>query len=603
MAKKAKAAPAPVADASTVPVKRPRVHKLTIRNFRAIGKEPVTVELDDIVVLVGPNNSGKSSILRAYQVVMLHGSKDGELTQEDFPDGTIDASNPVEIELETVVYDEKAPGEKWIRKDPTTGEMFVREKWTWVAPGKPKRVGWEVGEPGNWHASEVPWGAPGVAQPARPEPHRIEAFDSPQTQTAAVVTLLKDVLNQRIKEMQETPPPADGTTVESTDYQKLLTSVSEFQKKVVVAANEQIAKIETEMNTLIDQVFPGQAVRFDARPEDNIDDCLTFFRDTPQLLMGPKNGYQPPVEKQGSGARRTLLWAALRLVKEQARAKKDATSTRPHILLIDEPELCLHPNAVREACRVLYDLPKTGNWQVMVTTHSPVFIDLWRDNTSIVRVERQPNGSASGTTIYRPKRAALDDDDKECLKLLNLCDSYVAEFFFGGRTVLVEGDTEHTAFTYVMQQEPERFKDIHVVRARGKATIVSLCKVLNQFGAPYSVLHDSDTPTAFRKGTVITNPAWTQNQRIYDQVKNLVATRKIRLVASLVSFEPAYFGTDASSEKPANAWTTLKENKDAHVRIATLLEALVDFTKPLPQGAVEWSDLAALENQLPKNPA
>jgi putative ATP-dependent endonuclease of the OLD family len=83
----------------------------------------------------------------------------------------------------------------------------------------------------------------------------------------------------------------------------------------------------------------------------------------------------------------------------------------------------------------------------------------------------------------------------------------------------------------------------------------------------------------------------------------LVATRKIRLVASLVSFEPAYFGTDASSEKPANAWTTLKENKDAHARIATLLEALVDFTKPLPQGAVEWSDLAALENQLPKNPA
>ena len=28
--------------------------------------------------------------------------------------------------------------------------------------------------------------------------------------------------------------------------------------------------------------------------------------------------------------------------------------------------------------------------------------------------------------------------------------------------------------------------------ARGKATIISLCKILNQFGAPYSVLHDSD---------------------------------------------------------------------------------------------------------------
>jgi putative ATP-dependent endonuclease of OLD family len=28
-------------------VPRPRLHKLTVRNFRAIGNEPVTLELDD----------------------------------------------------------------------------------------------------------------------------------------------------------------------------------------------------------------------------------------------------------------------------------------------------------------------------------------------------------------------------------------------------------------------------------------------------------------------------------------------------------------------------------------------------------------------------
>lgn len=60
-------------DAKSEIAPRARLHKLVIANFRAIGKTPVTIELDDIVVLVGPNNAGKSSVLRAYEVVMQAG--------------------------------------------------------------------------------------------------------------------------------------------------------------------------------------------------------------------------------------------------------------------------------------------------------------------------------------------------------------------------------------------------------------------------------------------------------------------------------------------------------------------------------------------------
>lgn len=583
-------------------IPRPRLQKLTVRNFRAIGSEPISVELDDIVVLVGPNNSGKSSILRAYEVVMQHGSKEGELFQEDFPNSTVDEKNPIEIELETVVYDAKAPGEKWIRKDEASGEMFVREKWTWTQPGKPKKVGWDVAN-NKWDEKEGPWGAPGVAQPARPEPHRILAFDSPEKQAEAVVKLLKEVLNERIKGIRNQKEAENGDKGEPTDYQKLLTSVSAFQKKVVQDANEQIGKVEEDLNDLIGKVFPGHVVRFDAKPEDDIDSCLNFFKETPQLLMGPKDGYKPSVDRQGSGARRTLLWAALRLLSEQNRTKKEASTARPHILLLDEPELCLHPNAVREACKVLYDLPKSKNWQVMVTTHSPVFIDFWRDNTSIVRVARKTDGSCCGTTIYRPKKARLDDDDKVRLKLLNLCDPYVAEFFFGGRTILVEGDTEYTAFIYVMQQNPDRFNDVHIVRARGKATICSLSKVLNQFGMPYAILHDSDTLEAIRDGKKIVNPAWTQNSNILTEVADGVAKKRVRLVASVTSFEPAYFGFNVKSDKPATAWEHLKTDNDARVKVERLLDALCDFSKPLPAGAVEWNDIAALQAALPNKAA
>jgi putative ATP-dependent endonuclease of the OLD family len=574
-----------------VSVPRPRLHKLTVKNFRAIGIEPVTLELDDIVVLVGTNNSGKSSILRAYEVVMLHGSKDGELTMHDFPDAVVNAENPIEIELETVVYDEKAPGEKWIRRDPVTEEMFVREKWTWSEPGKPKKVGWDVAAD-SWHDKEGPWGAPGVAQPARPEPHRIQAFDSPEKQAEEVVKLLKNVLNERIKDLQ------NATTVEGNeknDYQMLVASISEFQRKAVADADVEIKKVESELNALIGKVFPGQQVRFDARTDGDVENALNFFKETPQLLMGPKDGYQPSIDRQGSGARRTLLWAALRLLAEQARTKKDPNSLRPHVLLLDEPELCLHPNAVREACRVLYDLPQSGKWQVIVTTHSPVFIDLARDNTSIVRVERKLDGKTFGTTIYRPKKAKLSDDEREHLKLLNLYDPYVAEFFFGGRTILVEGDTEFSAFQYVISKEPDTFKDIHVVRARGKATIRSLCKILNQFGKPYAILHDSDSPKTIRKGAQITNPAWTLNEKIRENIEDQIKAQQVVLIASIPNFEIAYFGEEVKSDKPFNAWNRVKTDPLAYAKAAKLLKALAGYSTDLPTNALAWTSLEELE--------
>lgn len=62
-------------DDETIP--RPRLSKLIIKNFRTIGNTPVEIYLDDIVVLVGANNVGKSSILRAYEVAMNTGSKAG----------------------------------------------------------------------------------------------------------------------------------------------------------------------------------------------------------------------------------------------------------------------------------------------------------------------------------------------------------------------------------------------------------------------------------------------------------------------------------------------------------------------------------------------
>ncbi|WP_324031587.1 ATP-dependent nuclease [Aeromonas caviae] len=160
---------------------------------------------------------------------------------------------------------------------------------------------------------------------------------------------------------------------------------------------------------------------------------------------------------------------------------------------LDEPEICLHPSAIREARNVLYELPENGNWQVMLTSHSPIFIDLSKDNTTIIRVFRNTDNDVESTTLYRPERAKLDVNDKKNLKLMNICDPYVHEFFFGGKQVIVEGDTEYTAFSMMKESYPEKYHHVQIIRARGKGIIPSIAKVLLQFSKSFYILHDADT--------------------------------------------------------------------------------------------------------------
>ncbi|HAT8967361.1 TPA: AAA family ATPase, partial [Legionella pneumophila subsp. pneumophila] len=183
-------------------IPRPRLHKIIIKNFRSIGQNPIEIELDDIVVLVGPNNAGKSSILRAYEIVMSHGSKEGKLSIDDFPNGIVDQGFLPTIELQTIIFENK-PGARWLN-DLGNSEYLIRELWVWDSPGKdPIRKGFDV-EQNNW-SSEVPWGAPNVANANRPIPHRIDAFATPEDHAIELADLVTSILKEKISAHKTKP--------------------------------------------------------------------------------------------------------------------------------------------------------------------------------------------------------------------------------------------------------------------------------------------------------------------------------------------------------------------------------------------------------------
>lgn len=569
----------------------PRLVKLIIKNFRSIGSEGVHIDLNDIVVLVGPNNAGKSSILKAYETVMNDGSKKSHLTLEDFPNKTIDPENLPQVELHSIVYEERV-GAHWLDRT-DEGELLVKEKWTWNIPGQlPTRVGFNV-EMDDWD-TKAPFGFATIANLRRPEPHPVLAFDNPDVQAKAITELLVTAITEKVESIQA---QTDG---EENEYHRLVNDLKKLQKKILLESQGHIDIAKNELSKMISKVFPGYIIDFEVDAENNIDKSISLFKAiATNLLMGPENGFRSTIEKQGSGARRTLLWTALKFLSESSNSKNsEGRPARPHLLLIDEPEICLHPNAIREASNVLYELPSNNNWQVMATTHSPIFINFDRDNTTIIRVEKNETGVVKGTTVFRPDKVKLGADDKENLKLLNLCDPYVAEFFFGGKVIVVEGDTEYTAFNYIKNLKPDIYKNIHIIRARGKATIVSLIKILNQFGSDYSILHDSDRP--WNSDSTKRNPAWGNNPNILAESQKKSSNVNVRLLASLPNFEEAYFREEIKSDKPYNALETIKSDQNKRATVEALLIALIDHNAPCPANCTEWESLESLEKILEK---
>jgi putative ATP-dependent endonuclease of OLD family len=591
----------------------PRITNLKIQNFGCIGANGISVDIDKIVVLIGPNNSGKSTILRAFEVV----TECLKLDQDDFFNRQIVLDSLPEIELTSIANEDNKPGNEWCLPN-GDGTFVVREKWMWNGAGvDPKRVGFNVPQ-NRWaqagDAEQMPWGTNNVAKARRPKPHRVNTFDDAESQSRAVVSLLRTLLETSLRTLKNNPADALSRYQVIVEGLKLLRLDSKQEQLT------ELTQLQLSANQVLQRIFPTATFTIVPQQVDK-EVSIDLLGDEFDIEMGDGGPVSLPLARQGSGTRRTVLWTILKLLADKGfKAKAGAKTAKAfhepvgpnsaHILLLDEPEVSLHPRAVDSVRDVLYSLPENENWQVMVTTHSPNFVDLTRDHTTIIRVEKTAQHEVLATTLFRPEQAQLSADDKENLKLTNLFDSHISEAFFGGRILVVEGDTEYSAFSYIKRRERDlgnlMYSDLNIIRARGKVTVASMMKVLNHFGTRYFVLHDSDRPrvNSRRKDKTlsvagqlvyqvieIANPAWTNNEKILNEM-----TERSRVVASIVNFEQAYFDEIAETEKPENSVSKLREDEGFYALIKGLLDSVLELPgSALPPGAIAWTNLAELE--------
>ncbi|WP_029836294.1 AAA family ATPase, partial [Vibrio parahaemolyticus] len=100
-----------------------KLEKFVVKNFKSIGSKPVEIELDEIVILVGGNNYGKSTILKAYHAAV----NSEKLSKEDFHNCiTSDPTSYPTVELHILCSGDDTPSDKF--QEPIENSEFVRVK-------------------------------------------------------------------------------------------------------------------------------------------------------------------------------------------------------------------------------------------------------------------------------------------------------------------------------------------------------------------------------------------------------------------------------------------------------------------------------------------
>lgn len=535
--------------------------RFEIRNYKGI--EYANLEWDDLLVLIGENNSGKSSVLTAIAVFLSGSSiKDSSL----FRRHQADDANAIELigHFDNLSDEEKNQVAVRGRMD---GEGWILKKRYWFEPGEDgESGGWKeqlysfsgVEQFAGWPNPDTTWAAfPADYQPiidslpnrgARPNAGTRESLKAAVREqrpdlvavgaadwipnpggggnwkSNANSILPRPILVKAVQEASDETNAKDAST-----YGKLVNLIVErslAQRPEMAAlqaalddvlalfrpdpANPQrqaqeVRDLQDRINRSLNEVVGGQALIRTEAPELQ----SLVLPSTSLVIRDAQAGIDTEVGHQGHGLQRTLVITLLQLLADaqtQGEPAAGAGLQRGTILLIEEPELYLHPQMERLMRDVLHRLAAQPSMQVACCTHSPVFLDIANRYRSIVRMFKTVQGDAACYQVNQELfPGPAHQADKLRLQTVARFHPTVNELFFAKSVVLLEEGSAIAAFERgaelmgLFQRHPRLRREVTLVDCNGKKNIPAFQRVLNAFRIPYRVVHDADgnNPAAF----------------------------------------------------------------------------------------------------------
>lgn len=326
-----------------------------------------------------------------------------------------------------------------------------------------------------------------------------------------------------------------GSSVFSELYSKVLNKLAE--------TNQVYKNAKLQVNNLIGILNKTNAegVNNTDRPEElntfenNIAQELINWNTSIEVEITPPNiddifkvgtkvwindGVKTDINRKGNGLQRALIFALIKAYSNIIRAEnatQEENGTRSasnsSFFLIEEPELFLHPQAQRDLYDTLKSLSQNGN-QVIVTTHSNSFVDI--ENYKSLMIAKKISIS-TGTTI---KQCVIDlfseINDRKKLNLIYWINPERSELFFAKKIILVEGQTDKTILPYLAKQMNVFTNEYTVIDCASKDNIPLYIKLLNGFKLKYIAVYDKDYQAYKREDAIAS--ANTSSQNIEDAI-------------------------------------------------------------------------------------
>ncbi|ERT68462.1 MAG: ATP-dependent nuclease [Cetobacterium somerae] len=155
-------------------------------------------------------------------------------------------------------------------------------------------------------------------------------------------------------------------------------------------------------------------------------------------------------------------------------------------LIFEEPELHLSPQRSREMYSLLIKLSEIGV-QIVMETHSSYFVGL-KQYKSICLIKKIKND----IKVYQYTGKLLNGDEIKNFNMNYWINPDRGEMFFAKKVILVEGQTDKIALSYLAKKLGIYNYNYSIVECGSKSIIPQFIKILNAYKIPYVAVYDKD---------------------------------------------------------------------------------------------------------------
>lgn len=406
-----------------------RLSEVVIKNFRSCIDTKLL--LSRYTPLIGYNNAGKSNALSAVQWLI----RKSTFTEGDFFDSTapIEVIGVIEGITPNLLNSMPANHRSAINNYITDEKLKIRRVQD-NPESKASDIKISVWDDNNQSWVPNPNGIDNALKSLLPDPIRIGAMenaaeDAAKAKTSTTIGKLLAEFLKPVKEAHEA---------------ELAAHLSEVKRRISSDGDlrfGELSTIDNNVNQKVNELFPGMSLKlhFDAPSFDEL-----IKSGSVRVYEGQNQGRD--FSSYGHGAQRSIQMAMVQYLAEVKRGNTNQQSTT--LLLVDEPELYLHPFAVEQVRKALLALSENG-YQVLLSTHSAQMVTPEEAKFSLLIRKNLEQGTYARQRLADAIQVVVPDSVHQMEQLFSL--SHSTQVLFSERVILTEGKTELRLLPFIFE--------------------------------------------------------------------------------------------------------------------------------------------------------